>query len=153
MKSLLKSVLAVFIFSYILTACSKPSPRDLVVMEHEQTMEEGVKIDLNMKIISSEDIGVITGMDSLDYCHQKELDRYSGWKDSSLDGVIAELKKRNFNGRIEALKIYYDRREELLGKKVKYIYKINNPMLNYVEQEITKTYIFSPDETKILTTL
>ena len=44
-------------------------------------------------------------------------------------------------------------REEILGKKVKYIYKINNPMLNGVEQEITKTYIFDPDETKILTTL
>lgn len=153
MARVLKSILVGFIFSYILTACSKPSPRDLVVIEHEQTMGEGVKIDLNMKIVSSEDIGVITGMDSLDYYHQKELKRYSGWKDPSLDGVISELKKRNFDGRIEALKIYYDRREEILGKKVKYIYKINNPMLNGVEQELTKTYIFTSDETKILTTL
>ena len=37
---------------------------------------------------------------------------------------------------------YYDRQDEILGKKVKYIYKINNPMLNGVEQESTKMYIF-----------
>ena len=122
-------------------------------MEHEQNMGEGVKVDLNMKIISSEDMGFITGQDSLDYYHQKELKRYSSWKDPSVDGVISELKKRNFDGRIEALKIYYDRREEILGKKVKYIYKINNPILSGVEQEITKVYIFSVDESKILTTL
>ena len=106
-----------------------------------------------MRIIYSEDIGFITGQDSLDYYHQKELERYSGWKDPSLDGVISELKKRNFNDRIEVLKIYYDRREEILAKKVKYFYKINNPMLSGVEQEITKIYIFATDETKILKTL
>ena len=136
-----------------LSSCSSPSDRDLLIINYEQTFSEGVKTDLNMRIIYSEDIGFITGQDSLDYYHQKELERYSGWKDPSLDGVISELKKRNFNDRIEVLKIYYDRREEILAKKVKYFYKINNPMLSGVEQEITKIYIFATDETKILKTL
>ena len=40
---------------------------------------------------------------------------------------------------------------KILARKVKCTYKINNPMLNNVEQELTKFYWFSPDGKVILT--
>ena len=82
---LIKSVIINLLFGIlIISSCSSPSDRDLLIIDYEQTFSKGVKTDLNMRILYSEDIGFITGQDSLDYFHQKELERYSGWKDLSL---------------------------------------------------------------------
>lgn len=199
MKRLLNLSFVVIIILLIgISSCSKPSERDLVVMEYEQNIGEGVKIDLNMKIISSQDMGLITGQDSLEYFHQKykyignkgdenkiltldemvdilervikdfsELVVEYQYKLDSVKGTRGEFMIPTYNHSLltveqsvienqikkEELLRYYDRKDEVLAKKVQYVYKINNPMLNGVEQEITKTYIFNIEENQIIETL
>ena len=54
---------------------------------------------------------------------------------------------------LEVIDRYEGVSEKTLGFIAKCTYRINNPLLNSVEQEITKTFVFSADNSSILSTL
>jgi len=164
----------------IISACSVPSERDLLVIDKEQTLTEGVQTDLNMKIISSVDLGYYTGADSLDYYfefYSKKYEQPPVNLDSLINrlnrniefynSIIKEREELITEGHESAIRIYNEgkqkeqlrldvllkwknKMDEKIWKKVKYLYKFNNPTLNGAEQEIAKTFLFSLDETEIV---
>ena len=156
----------------VISACSSPTERDLLIMDREQRID-GIKTDLNMKIISSEDIGFYTGADSLNYLlkvyHHYNLDSVISYSEGLIEyykGRIKELEesdRENIDRYIEWIRTEQsiidqilnlrNNKDKIYWKKVKYIYKINNPQLNMINQELTKIYVFTLDESRIISVL
>lgn len=144
MKRLLNSSFVVIIILLIgISSCSKPSERDLVVMEYEQNLSEGVKIDLNMKIISSQDMGLITGQDSLEYFHQKY--KYIGNKGDenkilTLDEMV-DILERVIKDFSELVVEYQYKLDSVKGTRGEFMIPTYNHSLLTVEQSVIENQI------------
>jgi len=174
----------------ILTSCNTPTKRDLLVIDKISTIDENTKVDLQVEIKSSKELGNVLGKDSLNF-YLKEFTKEWGNPNITLTEY---LEKRNgnlettqefvdeYNSKIDSVKnaenqyllpallqglltaekyiIQYEfelniinslkeKENEILAKKVEYNYSIVNPMLNNAKQDITKTFLFSANESKI----
>ena len=148
----------------IISSCSSPSERDLLVIDRVQTLKEGEKTDLNMEIISSVVLGYYTGEDSLYYYYEKIKGSYeNALNPDSLINILDRKVKtaigdsktqiKETETQRDILIDFRNRKNEKLLKKIKYLFKISNAELNIEEQEQTKIFLFTLDETELMGTL
>jgi hypothetical protein len=158
MKKLLLIVLAAGIF----VSCSKPSQEEVLIASFEQTLGN-TKIDLQFEALETKHIGQIMAADSLkfykDYLDQKAAEKRQWFKDFRKDDPELEQwierYSTDFAGTfLEPTYWKVKEFEELSDAKIADIYecryKIKNPVLNNMEQEITSKYLISPDKSKII---
>ena len=99
----------IFIF-WTLASCSFNSDRDLLMIDYEQTFPDGTKKDLSIRIMSSVDVGYITGQDSLDYLFGVYNEKYYTKNADSLIVLLEEwvinydLKITDFQNKIDSVK-------------------------------------------------
>ncbi len=164
-KVILLSLLAGFVAS-----CGS-SPEEKVIADYEQTIDNS-KIDLKFKAQEIKLLGQVTAVDSFSY-YKAYLDKKSAEKISSLEESKGLYHNKKDIDRLNAaIKLYQtdyaDTFLEPVYKKVKHYetlgnqkigdiyqcrYKINNPFLGGVEQELTKQYLIDEAKTKILAKL
>lgn len=131
------------------------SEKEMLISDYVQT-DGNVKTDMSFKMISIEKGRDILARDSLGIIHQPLASQYENGH--NIDSLVALLKrtyeKNNGQGKgaakYKSIAPYYTNQNRLLAKGYNCKYTIKNPALNHASQEITRTFYFSLDETKIL---
>jgi hypothetical protein len=163
MKKVLLSLLA----AAMLSACSQPSAEEQLIASYEQTIGDS-KVDLNLEVLSIEKVGEVTAADSLKE-YKEYLDFKTKEKLESFERVKSLYEPKEWETAVNRYKTdYAGTFLEPVYKKVQHwdslgnqkigdlyqaTYKINNPLLNGAEQELTKQYLIAPDKSEILARL
>lgn len=190
----MKNLTPLLLLTFIMVSCNEPSKNDLLIIDYVSSINENTKIDLKVKILSSKELGNITGEDSLNYFlseftndwgnpeitieeylqkrngnlevlnsaltnWQNKIDSVKASEDqylleTLLKGQAGFLKqKEQIDNELNIINSYKANQKKVLGKKVESTYSIVNPLMNNAVQEITNTFIFSPDYSKIKGTI
>ena len=171
MKSFVFILFVVALFS----SCSN-DPREQIISDYEQTSGD-TKTDLSLNVLEIIELGSVNAIDSLKILvpnfeakkrehinflmERIEEDKKSPAISSTNEMTIKiwedGIKKYESDCKGTFLEEDYNRIKRLesdtskiLYNKVKVTYSIKNPFLNNVKQELTKVYMFTPDNKIIL---
>jgi hypothetical protein len=150
-----------------LIGCSS-SPEESLISDYEQTLD-GTKIDLKFEALETKLVGQVMATDSLaiykEYLEKKSAEKIEyleKWKARETDPeaiadreAAIQLYKTNYAGTFlepvyKKVQEFEQMGEAKIGDIYECKYKINNPILGGVEQELTKKYLISQDKSKIL---
>ncbi len=139
----------------LLGSCSPSDPKEKLISDFVQTIGS-TKTDMDFRLISIAPDKNVTARDSLFFGYNQIKDKYE--EGFNVDTLMASFKKQYENNpstgkgaRIyRILNQYYLDQDRVLLHTYACKYKIVNPLLK-VEQEITRKFYFSPDDSKILT--
>lgn len=162
-------LIIILLFAILFAGCT--SKEETVIADYVQKID-GVKTDLKFKLVSVKEEGVITGKDSAYYYEakidlnktliigfQKDIDAYNK-KYAAYEEIKQKFQTEYGNSitshqqEIEKDSVtldYFNKiADQKLGIKKTVVYKVINPQLNNVEQELTKTFVFSTDGNRII---
>jgi hypothetical protein len=164
--STMKTLLLASAFGLMLTACGS-SKEEQLIADYEQTVGS-TKLDLKLNVEKLEPLGDVKASDSIAYYTglvngavideeaytkvQEFIELYENeWAESTQKVMrpqyeIALIFQMAKKGLIK----YEGNPEQVLAKKYKATYSIENPILNNVKQTISKVYYFAPDISAIL---
>jgi hypothetical protein len=141
------------------------SPEEKLISDHEQTIGNS-KIDLNLRFVSLEKFKDVYYKDSIsevqEYIDFESKEKIESLKDTDwlkedpdqLDSLINIYSNTYAGTYLETaylkLQALNQKSDQKAGEIWKAVYKIDNPLMGGVEQELTNTYVFDPDQKSII---